>query len=62
MPTAAVAHGKIRIKLDGALIVRQGCGGAPLSRGAFAAKAERFQGFERRRGGLFERNIKSSAP
>ena len=52
-----VAHGKIRIKLDGTLMVRQGCGGAFLITG-LSAKAVRFQSFERRRGGLFERNIK----
>ena len=46
-----VAHGKIRVKLDGTLIVRQGRGRAFLVAG-LSAKAERFQSFERRRGGL----------
>ena len=52
-----VGHGKIRIKRNGALIVRQGCGGAFVV-GRPSAKAERSQSFERRRSGLFQRNIK----
>ncbi len=52
-----VAHGKIRIKFDGTLIVRQGCDVAFLVVD-LSAKAVRFQSFERRRGSLFERNIK----
>src|SRR6202043_3082664 len=52
-----VAHGKIRIELDGMMIERQSRGGAFLVEG-FSAEAERFQSFERRRGGLREWNIK----
>jgi hypothetical protein len=51
-----VAHGKIRVKLDGTLMVRQGGGGAFLVTG-LRAKAVRFQSFQRRRGGLRQRNI-----
>src|SRR5579871_451149 len=52
-----VTHGKVRIKLDGALRVRQG-GGSALLVISLSAKAVRFQRFERRGGGLIERNIK----
>jgi len=52
-----VAHGKIRIKLDGALMVRRGCDGAFFAVGLLS-KAVRFQSFERGCGGLFERNVK----
>jgi hypothetical protein len=45
------ARRKIGIKLDGTLMVRQGCGGAFLVT-SFFAKAKRFQCFQRRRGGL----------
>ena len=56
-----VAHGKIRIKLDGTLMVRQGCGRAFLVKG-LSAKAVRFQSFERRRGGLLRAEHRTSAP
>src|SRR5271155_3477120 len=57
----AVAQGeearcKIRVKLDGTLEVRQGRGGASFVL-SLLSKAQRFQSFERRRGGLCERNI-----
>ncbi len=52
-----VAHGKIRIKLYGTLMVRQGRGSAFLVVRS-QAKAVRLQSFQRRCGGLFERNIK----
>jgi hypothetical protein len=41
-----VAHGKIRIKLDGSLMIRQGCGVAFLVTG-LSAKAVCFQSFQR---------------
>ena len=52
----AVAHGEIRIKLDGTLVVRQGGGGSFLSV-SLHALAICLQRFERRRGDLFERCI-----
>src|ERR1700752_1180518 len=54
--TRPVAQGKIRIKLNSTLMVRQGCGVAFLVNRLYA-QGVRLQSFERGSRGLFERNI-----
>ncbi len=52
-----ISHGEVWIKLDGALIVRQSRGG-PLTASNLVPHAVCFQGFERRGGGLGQRDVK----
>ena len=51
-----IAHGKIRVELDAALMVRQGCAGTFLAQ-SFLTKAVGLKRLKRGRCGLFERNI-----
>jgi hypothetical protein len=52
----SISHGKIRVEFKGALVVKKSCYGALFPAGLYA-QAVRLQGFERRSGGLFQRNI-----